>query len=116
MEESIEEEIDAQEQIEKPLDKPEIEDEPEPIEPCDPATMNCDQMRDKILELSTQRAKYDDTIKKLDEIKTVVPSEDLNNIYNNAVEKKKNIDDEIYDTFEQFSVCARPTQRMKDVE
>jgi hypothetical protein len=78
------------------------------IEPCDPATMSCDEMRDQIIDLSLERAKYDNSIKKIEEIKTVIPSEQLEKIQLEAINKKKDIDDKIYNIFEKFTVCSRP--------
>lgn len=77
--------------------------------PCDPATMNCDEMRDKIITLSSERARFENTIKHLDEVKQTMSSPDLDKIYDDAVKHKKEIDDEIYGTFERFTVCTTKT-------
>lgn len=100
-EETKEEELETLEApIEEPVEAPE--------EKCDPLTMSCDEMRDQIIDLSLERAKYDNSIKKIDEIKTVIPSEELEKIQLEAVNKKKDIDDKIYNIFEKFTVCSRP--------
>ena len=51
-EQNIEPNIVEPESIQEPEIKPVDVGEEEPPEPCDPATMNCEQMRDKILDLS----------------------------------------------------------------
>jgi len=84
------------------------EETPEtPIEPpCDPVTMNCDEMRDTIISLTEQRVKYDDAVKKLDDVKNILQSEEINEAYNDAITKKKDIDHQIYGIFEKFTVCT----------
>lgn len=75
-------------------------------EPCDPTTMTCDEMRDRFLELSDKRSPYIESIRKLDEIKKVIPSDEINKAYDDAVAEKQKIDDEIYGIFEKFTVCT----------
>lgn len=82
--------------------------EPTVEEPCDPATMSCDEMRNKIMDLSDERTNYQKTIEKLDEVKKIFPSEDIDKVYDVAVDKKKQVDDEIYNTFEKFTICTKP--------
>jgi len=92
-------------------------EEPEtpPEEPCDPATMSCDEMRDKIIGLTEKRTKYDSSIKKLDDVRDLLPSEELEKAHADAVAKKKEIDDEIYGTFEKFTICTtRPSEPEKE--
>jgi len=111
-----EEEIEEQEATTEE-ETPPTEEEQTPEEPCDPAIMSCDQMRDKILDLSEQRVKYDDTIKKLDDVKAILPSEEINKAYDNALAKKQDIDDEIYNIFEKFTVCTtKPPEEPKETE
>lgn len=101
-----------------------IETHEEPIEtpkyeipkPCDPATMTCEEMRDKILVLSTERAKYDNTIEKLKEIKTTITSPKLDEIFEDTLKKKQDIDSEIYSTFEKFTICTIPKPEEKKIE
>lgn len=86
------------------------------IEPCDPTTMSCDEMRDQIIDLSLERAKYDNSIKKIDEIKIIIPSKELEKIQLDAINKKKDIDDKIYNIFEKFTVCSRPIPPIKETK
>ncbi|MCX6819656.1 MAG: hypothetical protein NT129_06700 [Candidatus Aenigmarchaeota archaeon] len=103
-----EEETKEEEQLETLEEAPAEEPVEAPEPECDPLTMSCDEMRDQIIDLSLERAKYDNSIKKIDEIKTVIPSEELEKIQLEAVNKKKDIDDKIYNIFEKFTVCSRP--------
>ncbi len=92
----------------EPTPEPDLTPMPEIVseEPCDPATMDCGQMRDVILDLTSERTKYVESIKKLDDVKQVMPSDELTKAHDDAVAKKEAIDDKIYGTFEQFMVCA----------
>lgn len=94
---------------------PEAKEEIE--EPCDPTTMSCDEMRDKVIELADKRSPYIESIKKLEEVRQVVPSDEINKAYDNALSKKKEIDDEIYGIFEKFTVCTtKPVEELKEEE
>jgi len=88
-----------------------------PEKPCDPATMTCDEMRDKIIGLTEKRTSYKNSIEKLDDVRKILPSEEIEKAHADAVAKKKEIDDEIYGTFEKFTVCtARPPESEKKEE
>jgi len=113
-EEQPEETVAEETPIEEPVDAPEPEISTKGCE--DPLTMNCDEMRDKIIDLSLERAKYDNSIKKIEEIKIIIPSEELEKIQLEAVNKKKDIDDKIYNIFEKFTVCSRPVPPEKETK
>lgn len=87
--------------------EPETQEEEFLEEPCDPITMNCDEMRDKILELSSKKSEIDRGIKSLEETKKIIPSESINKAYNETLLEKQKVDDEIYNLFEKFTVCTR---------
>jgi len=104
------------EEIEEVAEEPEekeIIEEPEVAEieeePCDPTIMSCDQMRDRIMGLSKERYRYNKTIEKLEEVKEIFPSEEIETIHKNAMDKRNKVDDEIFKTFEKFTICTRPT-------
>ena len=58
-----------------------------PEEPCDPLTMSCDEMKDKIISLSKEVAGYDENIKKINEVKEFIPSEGLEDVTKKATKK-----------------------------
>lgn len=84
--------------------------------PCDPATMTCDEMRDEIIDLTGKRTQYEDTIRKLEDIKEVLPSEGIDTAYEEAKAKRQEVDDEIYGTFEKFMVCSKPEPQKAESE
>ena len=106
------EEIDDQE----PEIKPEDIGEPEPSEePCDPVTMDCDQMRDHIMELADERIQHKNAINNLKSAKETIEDENLDKIITAEEEKLKKVDDEIYGTFEKFSVCTtKPVKKEEE--
>jgi len=77
-----------------------------PEEPCDPATMSCNQMRDHIIDLSSRRATLNVGIKSLDDTRKIIPSNSLDKAFDESVAEKDKIDDEIYGLFERFTVCT----------
>ncbi len=74
-------------------------------EPCDPMKMNCDELGDHIIELVDKRSKYTDTLDKLDEVKKVIPSETIDQIYDETTKEKQAIDDEMYLVIEKAIAC-----------
>lgn len=98
--------------------QPPPEETPPPKAPCDPATMTCDEMRDKIVnELVPEKIKYESSIEKLDEVKTHFPSEDIDRAYNEVLGRKKQVDDDIYNIFEKFTICAtKPEPTPEELE
>jgi len=74
-------------------------------EPCDPMKMNCDELGDHIIELVDKRSKYTDTLDKLDEVKKVIPSETIDQIYDETTKEKQAIDDEMYLVVEKAIAC-----------
>ena len=98
-----------------PEESEEIEDIPDD-EPCDPLTMSCDEMRDEIISLTGKRTQYEDTIRKLSDVKEVLPSEGIDNAYEEALKKRQEVDDEIYGTFEKFMVCSKNAPERTRIE
>ena len=112
--------------IEEP--KPEVqtqEGEPEvvskeeavtPEEPCDPMTMDCNELGDHIMDLVDKRIEYSEAIKKLETIKEVLPSETIDKLYDETVEKGDKVDDEIYLVVERAIACRtlKPEEKKKE--
>ena len=74
---------------------------------CDPKTMNCEEMRDTIIKLTKEKAIIETGIEKLNDIKNIFPRKrSVVNLYKEAEEQKKEVDDKIYDLFENFTVCS----------
>ena len=93
-------------------EEPTTQSEPsEPEQPCDPTTMTCDEIQNKVIkELIPQSVKYASSIEKLDEVKRSIPTPEVDKAYNEAVDKKKQIDEEIYGLFEKYTVCKKPLE------
>jgi len=72
---------------------------------CDPMTMNCEELGDHILGLVDKRIEYSEAIKKLDDIKEVLPSETIDKLYDETVEKKDKVGEEINFIVERAIVC-----------
>lgn len=88
----------------------------EPEKPCDPAIMTCNEMRDQIIELSDRRVTLEIGIKSLDGTKKIIPSEALDKAYNESLEEKEKIDNQIYGLFERFTVCTTPQGKEEKTE
>ena len=101
-EEKIEEKAD---EIEKPIEKEEIEENIEEEDVCDPTKMNCDELGDHIIGLVEKRIEYTDALGKLDEVKKVIESEEIDKIYQDTEEQKQKVDDEIYLVAERAIAC-----------
>lgn len=81
-----------------------------PEEPCDPLIMNCDEMRDKIIDLTGKRSQLDIYAKNIDDTRKIIPSEHLDKAHDVAIKEKGKLDDEIYNIFEKFTVCTTKPQ------
>lgn len=84
--------------------------------PCDLMTMNCDELGDHIMDLVDKRIEYSDAIKKLDDIKDIIPSETIDKLYDETVEKKDKVDDEIYLVAERAIACRtlKPEEKKEE--
>lgn len=100
-------EKEAEERFEREMDSLLVQPPIEKEEECDPLTMDCNQMRDHIIDLTNKRSQYDSFLKSVDETRNIFPNEHLDKVYTDAEKEKKNVDDEIYNTFEKFTVCTR---------
>ena len=88
---------------------------PKTEEPCDPATMTCNEMRDQIIDLADKRSQLDTYTKSIDDTRKIIPSEHLDKAYDESVVEKQKVDDEIYGLFERFTVCTiKPEETKKE--
>ena len=110
-------EKEAKERFDREMDRVDKPEEPVLKKgECDPLTMDCDQMRDRIIDLSKKRVQYDSFLQSVDETRKIFPNEHLDKAYDDAEKEKKNVDDEIYNTFEKFTVCTRLPEPEEKVE
>ena len=82
--------------------------------PCDPTKMNCDELGNHIMGLVDKRSEYTQTINKLDDVKKVMPSENIDKIYEDAIKEKQAIDDEIYLVAEKAIACRTLTPEKEE--
>lgn len=94
---------------EQPPEQPQPPAEPE--KPCDPTVMNCDQMKDRILDLSDRRARLQTGIDSLNKTKEIIPSETIGRAIDESVAEQKKADDEICNLFERFTACATQSEK-----
>jgi len=87
-------------------------------EKCDPTTMNCDELGNHIINLIDERSGVNDAIKKLDEIRPLIDSDELNKLYDGTLERKEEIDDEIYQVTERAIACRslKPEDKKEETE
>jgi len=83
----------------------------EPEKPFDPTTMNCDQMQERILNLSERRSKLQTGIDSLNKTKEIIPSETIDKAINESAAEQKKADDEICNLFERFTACATQSEK-----
>jgi len=91
-------------------------DTPVEEEPCEPGDITCNEMRDKIMDLTSDRSKYEKALDKINDLKETIQTPELDKIYADTLKAKEHIDTEIYDTFKQFTICTVPKETETEVE
>jgi len=130
LEETIEEyeEDEEIEALEEPVEEKKEEPKETPIitpietkaneleKPCDPMKMNCDELGNHIITLVDKRGEYTSVLKKLDEVKKIIPSKDLDKLYSDTTKEKQAIDDSIYLVAERAIACRTFKPEDKDTK
>lgn len=71
----------------------------------DPLTMDCGELGAYFRDLVKQDIKMETAIKKLEEIKTEMPSEGIDKIYGDAIKRREELDSEIDGVFDRAVGC-----------
>lgn len=96
---------------------PVSEPPPEQPAPCDPTTMTCDEIKDKItIELIPDSYKYKTAVEKIEEIKKIDPSPEIDKALSVATEKMEKTNKEITDMFEKYkyAICEKPEKKPEE--
>lgn len=95
-------------------EEPFVASDIQPEQPCDPATMTCDELRDKLTEeLLPEVYKHKSAVEKIEEIKKTYPSPEIDKALSAATEKMDKTNKEIADVFEKYkyAICEKPTEK-----
>ena len=84
-------------------------------EQCDPATMDCDQLTGHFQDLITKDHEIKERIKKIEELRDEMPSDEIDKIYSKAVAEQEKIDNEVDNVVERAIGCRTPpSNEMED--